>query len=62
LTGHILVRNAVRFYELQYSGLGKRFKDEVRKAALRIAQYPTAWSNESGEAGKWCLLMIKTGM
>jgi len=49
------LEDAVRFYELQYSGLGKRFKDEVRKAALRIAEYPTAWSSESGEVRK-CFL------
>ncbi len=31
---------AVRYYELEYSGLGCMFKEEVRKAALRIAAYP----------------------
>ena len=47
--------DAVRFYELQYAGLGKRFKDEIRTVALRIAEYPTAWSSESAEVRK-CLL------
>jgi len=49
------LEDAVRFYEAQYSGLGKRFKDEVRKAALRISEYPTAWSSENSEIRK-CLL------
>lgn len=47
--------DAVRFYELEYSGLGEQFKEEVRKAAVRIAEYPQAWSIERGEVRK-CLL------
>ncbi len=49
------LEDAVRFYELQHFRLGKRFKEEVSKAALRIVEYPTAWSIESGEVRK-CLL------
>lgn len=49
------LEDAVRYYELQVAGLGKRFKSEVRKAALRIAEYPDAWSVERGEVRK-CLL------
>ncbi|MDZ7754198.1 MAG: type II toxin-antitoxin system RelE/ParE family toxin [Gammaproteobacteria bacterium] len=49
------LEDATRYYELEYSGLGRRFKEEVRKAALRIAEYPKAWSIERGEARK-CLL------
>ena len=47
--------DAVRFYELEYAGLGRRFKEEVRKAALRVVEYPSAWSLERGEIRK-CLL------
>lgn len=47
--------DAVRYYNLEYSGLGYRFKEEVRKAALRIAEYPQAWSIERGDVRK-CLL------
>jgi plasmid stabilization system protein ParE len=47
--------DAVQYYDHQFPELGKRFKDEVRKAALRITEYPTAWSRESGEVRK-CLL------
>jgi len=34
------LEDAVRYYELEYSGLGHRVKEEVRKAALRIVEYP----------------------
>jgi len=47
--------DAVRFYELEYSGLGRRFKEEVRKAVVRINAYPQAWSIEQGNIRK-CLL------
>lgn len=47
--------DAVRYYELEYSGLGRRFREEVRKAALRIASYPDAWPIERSEVRK-CLL------
>ena len=49
------LEDAVRYYELEYSGLGHRFKEEVRKATLRIAEYPQAWSIERGDVRK-CLL------
>ena len=46
---------SVRYYELEFSGLGAKFKEEVRRAVLRIVQYPEAWSVERGEVRK-CLL------
>ncbi|MBI3562476.1 MAG: type II toxin-antitoxin system RelE/ParE family toxin [Gammaproteobacteria bacterium] len=49
------LEDAVHYYELEYLGLGSRFKEEVRKAALRIAAYPQAWSIERGDVRK-CLL------
>lgn len=49
------LRDAIAYYELEYAGLGKRFKNEVRQAARRIAEYPRAWSVERGEVRK-CLL------
>lgn len=49
------LEDAARYYELEYSGLGSRFKEEVRRAALRIAAYPQAWSIERGDVRK-CLL------
>ena len=47
--------DAVRYYDLEYPGLGRRFREEVRKAALRIALHPEAWSRERGDVRK-CLL------
>jgi hypothetical protein len=47
--------DATHYYEIEYQGLGKRFREEVRKAAKRIAEYPEAWSVERGEVRK-CLL------
>lgn len=49
------LEDAVRFYELEYAGLGCSFKEEVKRAALRVAEYPKAWSIERGEVRK-CLL------
>ena len=49
------LEDTVRFYELEYAGLGCRFKEEVRKAVLRVAEYPKAWSLERGVVRK-CLL------
>jgi hypothetical protein len=34
-------------------GLGIKFKEETRKAAGRISEFPTAWSIERGEIRKW---------
>lgn len=47
--------DATRFYEKEFEGLGKRFREEVTKAAIRISEYPEAWSVERGEIRK-CLL------
>lgn len=49
------LEDAVYYYELEYSGLGKKFKEEVKKAIVRIAEYPRAWSVERGDVRK-CLL------
>lgn len=47
--------DATRFYELEYAGLGERFREQVRLAAERVAEYPEAWSVERGEVRR-CLL------
>ncbi len=49
------LEDAVHYYELEYTGLGKGFREEVRMAALRIVEYPQAWSTERGDVRK-CLL------
>ncbi|MFZ2448215.1 MAG: type II toxin-antitoxin system RelE/ParE family toxin [Syntrophobacteraceae bacterium] len=47
--------DAVHYYELEYPGLGGRFKEEVRKTVLRIAEYPKAWSIERDDVRKCSL-------
>ena len=37
------LEDSIRFYELEYKGLGRRFKKEVKKAVIRISEYPEAW-------------------
>lgn len=43
------LNDAVYYYESQFSGLGKRFKEEIRKSIQRINEYPKAWSVEREE-------------
>ena len=47
--------DATDFYEMEFTGLGKRFREEVKKALARISHYPEAWSVERGDIRK-CLL------
>lgn len=49
------LEDAVRYYEYAYSGLGKAFKEEIRRAVLRIAEYPQAWSVEYSDVRKYLL-------
>ncbi len=47
--------DAIDFYELEYFGLGKEFKAEIKQASSRMLKYPLAWSVERGDIRK-CLL------
>lgn len=47
--------DAIHFYELEHQGLGRRFRKEVKGSAIRISEYPEAWSVERGDIRK-CLL------
>lgn len=47
--------DASLYYELEYAGIGERFREEVKKAVLRIAEYPQAWSIVRGDVRR-CLL------
>jgi len=47
--------DAAYFYEMEFRGLGKNFKTEVKKAISRIAEYPEAWPQEYGDVRK-CLI------
>ncbi len=49
------LEDAQQFYEMEFSGLGQRFRQEVKKAIDRIIAYPKAWSRERGDIRK-CLL------
>ena len=49
------LEDATHYYELEFESLGRRFKEEVRKAVMRISEYPEAWSVERGDVRK-CLL------
>ncbi len=49
------LEDAARYYELEHSGIGRRFKEEVEKSALRIAKYPNSVVHRAGEVRK-CLL------
>jgi hypothetical protein len=49
------LEDATHFYELEFEGLGLRFKNEIKKAAIRISEYPKGWSLERGDVRK-CLL------
>ena len=47
--------DATHYYEIEYQGIGKQFRQEVRKAITRISEYPKAWSVERGDVRK-CIL------
>ncbi len=49
------IEDAVTFYQLQLNDLGVVFREEVKKAVVRLAIYPLAWPMERGEIRK-CLL------
>ncbi len=49
------LEEATAFYELEYKGLEKRFKQEVKKSIKRIIEYPKVYSIERGDIRK-CLL------
>ncbi|CAN5619484.1 hypothetical protein BH10ACI3_BH10ACI3_08100 [soil metagenome] len=49
------LQDAINYLELEFEGLGDKFKSEVKSAAERIARHPLAWSVERGDVRK-CLL------
>ena len=46
------LEDAVMFYEVAQTGLGRRFQTEIRHALTRIKRFPTMWSIERGEVRK----------
>ena len=47
--------DAIAYLELEFEGLGHRFKQEVNVALRRISRHPTAWSIELADIRR-CLL------
>jgi plasmid stabilization system protein ParE len=47
--------DAAEYYELRAEGLGERFRNEVKKAVRRIAEYPETWTVETGDVRKYLL-------
>ena len=47
--------DAQQYYEVQQSGLGRRFTNELKAALLRIQQLPDAWPVERGEIHKYLI-------
>ncbi len=48
-------RDAVEFYELEQTGLGKQFEEEIKRSLRRIKRYPAAWSIEKGEIRRYLM-------
>ena len=48
--------SAKEFYELEISGLGKKFQQEIKQALLRIQQFPHACPFERDEVRRYILL------
>lgn len=49
------LKDAVDFYNLELSGLGDNFKDEIKKSLKRIHDYPTAWPTITRDIRKYIL-------
>ncbi len=45
--------DAIEFYEIEHSGLGRRFKEEIKRSIKRIIEYPNAWTVEKKEIRKY---------
>ncbi len=48
-------KDAVDYYQLQVSGLGEIFSEEIRKALRSIKIHPDAWPSERGDIKKFIL-------
>ena len=44
--------DAIAYYELEYPGLGLKFKEEIRKNINIIKKHPHAWAVERGDIRK----------
>lgn len=46
------LNDAITYYELEYAGLGLKFKEETKLTIIRISDNPKAWSVERGDIRK----------
>jgi len=44
---------AKEFYEIEQTGLGAKFENEIKNGILRIRQYPQAWPPERKETRRY---------
>lgn len=49
------LEDAVKCYNLELSGLGDIFKDEIKKSLKRILEYPAAWPSITQDIHKYIL-------
>jgi len=49
------LEDAANYYELEFSGLGKKFREEIKKAIELIVEHPESWSIERGDVRKGLL-------
>lgn len=63
------LNDTINFYNLELSGLGQKFKEEIKKALKRIVENPTAWPSVTQEIKnmycinsriKFCIPLKKT--
>ncbi|MEI7616746.1 MAG: type II toxin-antitoxin system RelE/ParE family toxin [Actinomycetota bacterium] len=47
------LEDAIKFYELEYPGLGEKFREEIKKSIKRLIEHPNAWVTETGEVRKY---------
>lgn len=47
--------DASQYYELQLTGLGIRFEEEVKRGIRRILEYPNAWKIEKEDIRRYVL-------
>ncbi len=52
---HAELLDACDYYELEFSGLGKRFQQEIQQVINRIIQFPFAWPNEKNDIRKYLM-------
>ena len=49
------LKDAAKYYDLEFQGLGTHFKQDVKKSTQRISEFPKASSIERGEIRKYLL-------